>query len=205
MSLGPRRNFRNMGFHFLTPIFHFLSKPEPNEKLVAYSMKTCTWTRKIIFDKNSKKFSKENCKKPNLVCQNWVLTKKYWLNFLELPFSRRHRRPETRPDLPPKTFLLFTGYLALVCTYPEWILKPEAKVISLPRAASILAHLCLTVALQHLESALGYPTVGCRVKRRCVGYPSTPLSNCQPTANRKCARPGGFTGRWVPGRPRVGI
>ena len=61
------------------------------------------------------------------------------------------------------------------------------------------------MALQHLESALGYPIVGCRVERRCVGYPSAPLSNCQPTAKKKCARPGGFTGRSVPGRPGVGI
>ena len=75
MSLGPRRNFRNMGFLFLTPIFHFLSKPKPNEKFVAYSMITRTWTQKTTFDKNPKKMSKENCKKPNLVCQNWVLTK----------------------------------------------------------------------------------------------------------------------------------
>jgi hypothetical protein len=42
MSSGPRRNFQNMGFHFLTPIFHFLLKPEPNAKLVSYSMKTRT-------------------------------------------------------------------------------------------------------------------------------------------------------------------
>ena len=49
MSPGPQRNFRNMGFHFLTPIFHFLPKPKPNEKLVSYSMKTCTWTQKNLF------------------------------------------------------------------------------------------------------------------------------------------------------------
>ena len=45
MSPGPRRNFRNMGFHFLTPIYHFLSKPNQNAKLVAYSIKTHTWPR----------------------------------------------------------------------------------------------------------------------------------------------------------------
>lgn len=131
--------------------------------------------------------------------------KKYWLNFLELPFSSRHRRPDSRPNLPPKTVFPLTEYLASICTCPEQIPRPESEIISLPWAASILTHLCLTVTLQHLESALGYPTVGCRVERRCVGYPSEPLSNCQPTANRKCARPGGFTERWVPGRPGVGI
>ena len=124
---------------------------------------------------------------------------------MEFPFSSRHQRPKTKPDIFPKTFFPLTRYLSLVCTYPERIPRLEAKVISLPRAANILAHLYLTLALQHLESALGYPTVGCRVEIRCVAYPSTPLSNYQPTANRKCARPGGFIGRRVPGRPGVKI
>ena len=82
---------------------------------------------------------------------------------------------------------------------------PGSKVISLPWATSILAHLGLTVALQHLESALGYPIVGYRVERRCVGYPSAPLSNYKPTAEKKCARPRGFTERSIPGRPGVRI
>ena len=66
-SPPPRRNheprtpekFSKHGFHFLTPIFHFLSKPEPNEKLVSYSMKTCTWTQKTTFHKNPKKFLRQ--------------------------------------------------------------------------------------------------------------------------------------------------
>ena len=131
--------------------------------------------------------------------------KKYWLNFLEFSFSSRHQRPETKPNLLPKIFFPLTGYLASVCIRLEWIPIPESKFISLPRAASILAHLGLTVALQHLESALGYPTVGCRVERRCVGYPSAPLSNYYPTTKKKCARPGGFIGRSVPEWPGVGI
>ena len=138
--------------------------------------------------------------KLNLVCQNWVwqeiLTK-----FLEFPFSSRHRRPETRPDLFPKTFFPLTRYLALVCICLEWIPSPEAKVISLPLPISILVQLPFTVALQHFKSALGYPTRGCRVDKRCVGYPNAPPSNCQPPSNWKCARPRGFTGRRVPGRP----
>lgn len=131
--------------------------------------------------------------------------KKYWQTFLELQFSSRNWRPKKRPNLWPKIFFPLIRYLASVCIGLERIPRPESKVISLPRTASILAHLCLTVALQHLESALGYPKVGCRVERRCVGYPRSPLSNCQPTANKKCARPGSFSGRSVPGQPRVGI
>ena len=34
-GLGPRRNFWNMGFHFFTQIFHFLSNPDRGEILVA--------------------------------------------------------------------------------------------------------------------------------------------------------------------------
>jgi hypothetical protein len=34
--------FSKHGFSFFNPIFHFLLKLEPNEKLVAYSMKTHT-------------------------------------------------------------------------------------------------------------------------------------------------------------------
>ena len=62
MSPRPQRNFQNMGFHFLTPIFHFLSKPEPNEKLVSYSMITHTLARKTNFDKNPKKIRRQNAK-----------------------------------------------------------------------------------------------------------------------------------------------
>ena len=131
--------------------------------------------------------------------------KKYWLNFLELPFSSRHRRPETRPDLPPKRFFPLTGYLASVCIWPEQISTPESKVISLPGSANILAHLGLIVSLQHLENALGYPKSGCRVERGGLGYPSAPLSNCQPTAERNCTRLSDFTGRWVLGRLGVGF
>jgi hypothetical protein len=58
MSPGPQRNFRNMGFHFLTPIYHFLSKPDPNAKLVSYSIKTHTWTQKNTMSQKSKKKSK---------------------------------------------------------------------------------------------------------------------------------------------------
>ena len=81
MSPGPRRNFRNMGFHFSTPIFHFLSKPEPNPKLVAYSMITHTWNRKTHFDKTSKKSLRQNSK------TKFSLSK---LNFWKLPCSSRH-------------------------------------------------------------------------------------------------------------------
>ena len=131
--------------------------------------------------------------------------KKYWLKFFEFPFSSRCRRPETRPNIPPKIFFPLSRYLASVCIQPEWIPIPESKFISVPRAASILSHLGLSVALQHLESVLGCPTVGCRVERRCVGYPSTLICNYQPTAKKKCARPGGFTDRSVSGWPGVGI
>ena len=64
VSPGPQRNFWNMGFHFLTPIFNFLSKPEPNARLVVYSMITSTWARKTHFDKNPKEISKAKCKNP---------------------------------------------------------------------------------------------------------------------------------------------
>ena len=131
--------------------------------------------------------------------------KKYWLNFLEFPFSSRHQRPKRRPDLSPKIFFPLTRYLASVCIWLERIPTPESKVISLPGAASILAHLGLTVSLQHLESALGYPTSGCRVERGCLGYPSTPLSNFQPTTKPKCASLIGFTRRRISRRPRVGF
>lgn len=204
MSPRPRRNFRSMGFHFLTPIFHFLSKPEPNAKLVAYSMKTRTWTRKTTIDKNPKKNLRQ-ITISQLSLSKLSFDKKYWLNFLEFPFSNRHQRPETRLDLLPKTFFPITRYLASVCICPKQILSLEAKVISLPLAVNILAQLPFTVTLQHFKSALGYPTGGCRVEREHVGYPSAPPSNFHPPANWKCARPRGFTGRRILGRPGVGI
>ena len=131
--------------------------------------------------------------------------KKYWLKFLEFPFSNRHQRPKTRPDIPPKTFSPLLGYLTLVCTCSERILSPREKVISLPQATSILVQLSFTVALQHFKSALGYPKKACRVERECVGYPSAPPSKCQPPIDQKCARLSNFTGRQIPRRPGVGI
>ena len=56
MSLRPQRNFQNMGFHFLTPIYHFLSKPDPNAKLVVYSIKTQTWPQTPTLIQNRKIF-----------------------------------------------------------------------------------------------------------------------------------------------------
>ena len=110
-----------MGFHFLTPIFHFLSKLKPNEKLVSYSMKTHTWTQKTTFDKNPKKFLRQ------ITISQLSFDKKYWLNFLELPFSNRHWRPETRPNILLKKFFPLSGYLASVCICPKQIPSPEAK------------------------------------------------------------------------------
>ena len=166
MSAGPRRNFRNMGFHFLTPIFHFLSKSKPNEKLVAYSMKTRTWTRKTTFDKNPKNFLRQIAN-TQLSLSKLSFDKKYWLNFLELPFSSKHQRLETRPNILLKKFFPLTRYLASICICSKRIPSPEAKVISLPLPVSILVQLSFTVALQHFKSALGYPTGGCRVEREC--------------------------------------
>ena len=99
MSPGPRRNFRNMGFHFLTPIFQFLSKPKPNEKLVAYSMITHTWTQKTHFDKTSKNFRRQNSK-TKLSLSKLNFDKKYWLIFWKFPFSNWHPRSKTRPNIP---------------------------------------------------------------------------------------------------------
>ena len=90
-----------------------------------------------------------------------------------------------------------TSYLTSVCTCPEWILSPEAKVISLPLSLGNLAHFSLTMAMQHFKSALGYPTWGFRVERECVGYPSAPPSNYHPTVKRKCARIVQLAGRWL--------
>ena len=101
----PRRNFWNMGFHFLTPIFHFLLKPEPNARLVSYSMITHTWSWKTHFDKNWKKILTQNAK-TQLSLSKLSFDKKYWLNFLKLPLSSRHRRPKTRNDLPYKRIFL---------------------------------------------------------------------------------------------------
>ena len=201
MSPGPRRNFRNMGFHFLTPIFHFLSKPEPNEKLVAYSMITHTWSRKTHFDKIPKKFRRQNAKN-QLSLSKLSFDKKYWLNFLKLPFSSRHTRSKTRPNILYESSFHLPRYLASICIWPGQIPTPESVFIHLPASCTILAHLCLTVGWQLEGGALGYPRPPLST---LVGYPSALPSNCQPTAERKCARVTNFAGRWVPGAPRVGF
>ena len=204
MSPGPRRNFRNIGFHFLTPIFHFLSKLEPNEKLVAYSMKTLTWTRKTTFDKNLKKIWRQIAI-TQLSLSKLSFDKKILTKFFGVAIFKQTPKTQDKAHIPPETFFPLIRYLASICTCPERILSPEAKVISLPLAVSILAQLPFTVALQHFKSVLGYPTWGCGVERECLGYPSAPPSNFQPPANWKCARLRGFTERWVSGRSGVRI
>ena len=161
MSSRPRRNFRNMGFHFLTPIFHFLSKPEPNPKLVAYSMITHTWTRKTHFDKIPKNFLRQNSK-TQLSLSKLNFDKKYWLNFWKLPFSSWHPRSKTGTDLPYESIFLLPRYPASVCIWPELIPTPESDFIHLPASCTILAHFLSTVGWQLERGALGYPT---RVER----------------------------------------
>ena len=163
-----------------------------------------TWARKTNIDKNPKKFPRQN-EKTQLSLSKLSFDKKYWLNFLELPFSRRHRRPKKRPDILPKIFFPLPRYLALVCIRPEQIPTPESKVIHLPASVTFLAHLPFTVSQQWGERALGYPTDGCRVEGGSVGYPSALSPHCQPTTKRRCARVGVFTGRWVLGAPRIGF
>jgi hypothetical protein len=204
MTPGPQRNFWNMGFHFLTPIIHFLSKPEPNARLVAYSMITHTWAWKTHFDKNPKKIVRKNAK-TQLNLSKLTFDKKNWLNFLELPFSSRHRRPEARPDLLSKIFFPLPRYLASICIWPGQISTPESNFIQLPASYTILAHLLFTVGWQWGERALGYPTEVCRVEGGSVGYPSALSPHGQPTTEWKCAKVSDFTGRWVPGASGIGF
>ena len=128
---------------------------------------------------------------------------KCWLNFQELSFSSRYRRPETRPDLTPETKFPLPRHLTCISIYSEWIPTPKAKVISLLQPLRILTHFSIDVGQHHSTSVLGYPTEGWRVEIGGVGYPSAPLSNCQPTLKPRCASLRGFTGRRIPGRPGV--
>ena len=201
MSPGPRRNFRNMGFHFLTPIFHFLSKPEPNARLVDYSMITCTWAWKTHFDKNPKNFWRQNAK-THLSLSKLSFDKKYWLNFWKFPFSSRHPRSKTRPDLLYESSFLLPRYPASVCIWPGQIPTPESIFIQLPASCTILAHFLSAVGWQLERGALGYPT---GVERGGLGYPSALSPHFQPTAERRCARMTNFVGRWVPRAPGIGF
>ena len=162
-------------------------------------MKTHTWSRKTTFEKSPKIFVRQIAKKTQLSLSKLSFDKKYWLNFLELPFSRRHQRPKTRPDLPPKRFFPLPRCLALVCIWPEQIPIPESKVIHLPASVTFLAHLPFTVSEQWGERALGYPKDSCRVEGGSVWYPITLSPHCQSTTERRCARVSVFIGRWVLG------
>ena len=157
MSPGPRRNFRNMGFHFLTPIFQFLSKPKPNQKLVSYSMITHTWTRKNHFDKTSKNFLMQNSK-TKLSLSKLNFDKKYWLIFWKFPFSSWHPRSKIGPNILYDGSFLLLRYLALIRIWPELIPTPESDFSHLPASCTILAHFLSTVGWQLERGALGYPT-----------------------------------------------
>ena len=156
-------------------------------------MITHTWTRKTHFDKTSKNFLRQNSK------TKLSLSK---LNFVKLPFSSRHPRSKTRPDIPYERIFILPRYPASVCIWPGQIPTPESVFIHLPASFTILAHLCLAVGWQWGESALGYPT---GVERGVLGYPSGLSPHCQRTAERKCSRMTNFAERWVPGAPGIGF
>ena len=137
-----------------------------------------------------------------LFLQILVLCTKYWLNFQEFPFSNRWGRPKTRPDIATEIKFPLLGHLNFIFTFSEWISTHEAKVISL-LSLGILEHFPLTVGLHQLTSALEYPTRVWREPRGGVGYPSTPLSNCQPIVKPRFASLRDFMGRWISGRPGV--
>ena len=145
------KKFSKHGFSFFNPNIPLSLKNQTKWKIGCLFHDNPHLSSKNPFWQKSKKISKLKCKKTQLSLSKLSFDKKYWLNFLELPFSRRNRRPKIRTDLPHKSFFPLTGYLASVCIRPEQIPRPESKIISLPRAASILAHLCLTMTLQHLE------------------------------------------------------
>ena len=128
--------------------------------------------------------------------------KKYWLNFWKLPFSSRHKRSKTRPDLLYERIFLHPRYPASVCIWPGQIPTPESVFIHLPASCTILAHFLSAVGWQLERGAIGYPT---GVEGGGLGYPSAPPSNFQPTADNRCARLTSFTRRWVPGAPGVGF
>ena len=199
MSPGPRRNFRNMGFHFLTPIFHFLSKPELNARLVAYSLITHTWAQKTHFDKNPKKFRRQNS------LSKLSFDKKYWLNFLKFPFSSGNRRPKTRINLSSNGIFPLSRYLSSICIWPWQILTPESNFIHLPASCTILAHLLFTVGWQWGERALGYHIDLYRVEGCVLWFPISLSPHYQPTAERRCARMTDFAGRWAPGALGIGF
>ena len=144
MSSGPRRNFRNMGFHFLTPIFHFLSKPEPNAKLVAYSMITRTWARKTHFDKNPKNFLRQNAK-TQLSLSKLSFDKKYWQIFFEVsifkwtPETQDKARYYVKENFPPLPVSSFSMHLTGADS------DTRVKFYPPPASCTILAHLLFTV------------------------------------------------------------
>ena len=131
--------------------------------------------------------------------------KKYWLNFLKLPFSSRHQRHKTRPNLLSKSIFPLSRYLASVCIWPGQIPTPESNFIHLPASRTILAHLLFTIGWRWGERVLGYPTDLCRVEGGGVGYPSALSPHCQQIAKRRGARMTNFVGRWVPGAPGIGF
>ena len=164
-------------------------------------MITHTWAQKTHFNKIPKNFRRQNAK-TQLSLSKLSFDKKYWLNFLKFPFSSRHRRPKTRPDLPSKRIFPLSWYLASVCIWPGQILTPESIFIHLPASCTILAHFLSAVGWQWGESALGYPI---KPLSTPVGYPSALSPHCQPTVRQRCARMTNFAGRWVPGALGIGF
>ena len=117
--------FLKHGFSFFNPNIPVSLETQTKWKIGFLFHENPHLNLKNHFWQKSKKKFEGKLQKTQLSLSKLSFDKKYWLNFLELPFSSRKRRPKTRPDLLPKKFFPLTGYLASVCIRPERIPRPE--------------------------------------------------------------------------------
>ena len=180
MSPRPRRKFWKMGFHFLTPIYHFLSKPDPKHILVSYSRKTLTLPQTPTMSQKPKNFydMKKKCIVSQLFLQIWVSCTKYSLNFQELSFTHRYTGLETWSNPTSKTKIPLPGHLTSMTTLLKQFSVPGPTFINLPVSQGILAQLSLDVGQHQLQSLLGYPTRAQKERIFVLGYPSATFIHC---------------------------
>ena len=162
-SPPPRRNheprtlekFSKHGFSFFNPNIPLSLETRTKWKIVCLFHDNPHLSSKNPFWQNSKNFLRQNAN-TQLSLSKLSFDKKYWLNFLKLPFSSRHRIPKTRPDILYNRIFLVPRYLSSVCIWPGQILTPESVFIHLPASCTILAHFPSAVGWQWSPGVLGY-------------------------------------------------
>ena len=136
---GTSEKFSKHGFSFFNPNIPISLETRTKSKIGWLFHNNPHLNSKNTFWQNFKKFSKAKCKKPNLVCQNWVLTRNTDKNFWSCHFQADTGDPRQglifhQREFPPHQVSSFSMHLTgvdsdtrvKICSPPSLLHFPSA-------------------------------------------------------------------------------